>query len=441
MSMWYSELQIKKLEGNPNVFRVSETNISFTPVFKLAAVKAYKAGKTPNEIFLEAGFDLDMFSSRKPKESLKRWRSIYATHGKAGLLEERRGKGSSGRPSSKGLSIEEKLRRAEAKIKLLEIEMSFLKKAEGTRKAGEARQTLSTSLCSELINRTIRQFNIKTRHLCSLAKVRVSGYYRWLSAEDTRQQKEEADERDLLLIKTHFDRLNGKAGALVIKMNLENVDNVVMNHKKIRRLMRKYNLIAKVRRANPYRKVAQATQEHKTCANLLKRQFNQAEPEKVLLTDITYLKYNHGQQWGYLSCVKDGSTNEILAHYLSTSLELWLVNRTLDKLLERLNGNIHPEAILHSDQGMHYTHPEFQKHVVETGFRQSMSRRGNCYDNAPMESFFGHMKDQLEYKDCTSIDELRNRINEYIHFYNTERYQWTLKKMTPYEYRNHLLAA
>ncbi len=127
--MWYSELQIKKLEGNPNVFRVSETNISFTPVFKLAAVKAYKAGKTPNEIFLEAGFDLDMFSSRKPKESLKRWRSIYAAHGKAGLLEERRGKGSSGRPSSKGLSIEEKLRRAEAKIKLLEIENEFSKKS------------------------------------------------------------------------------------------------------------------------------------------------------------------------------------------------------------------------------------------------------------------------------------------------------------------------
>jgi len=92
------------------------------------------------------------------------------------------------------------------------------------------------------------------------------------------------------------------------------------------------------------------------------------------------LKYNHGQQWGYLSCVKDGSMNEILAHYLSTSPELSLVNRTLDKLLERLDGNIHPEATLHSDQGMHYTHSEFQKRVSETGFRQSMSRRGNCYD-------------------------------------------------------------
>ncbi|MGG4396530.1 IS3 family transposase, partial [Paenibacillus thiaminolyticus] len=154
----------------------------------------------------------------------------------------------------------------------------------------------------ELLNRTIRQYGIKglTRHLCKLAKVSFSGYYRWLSAEESRQRREEADEKDLLLIKAHFDRLNGKAGALVIKMNLENEDNVVMNHKKIRRLMRKYNLVAKVRQANPYRKMAQATQEHKTCANLLNRQFDQGEPEKVLLTDITYLKYNHGQQWGYL---------------------------------------------------------------------------------------------------------------------------------------------
>jgi len=85
--------------------RVSESNISFTPAF-----------------------DLDMFSSRKPKESLKRWRSIYAAHGEADLLEERRGKGSAGRPSSKELSVEEKLRRTEAKIKLLEIENEVLKK-------------------------------------------------------------------------------------------------------------------------------------------------------------------------------------------------------------------------------------------------------------------------------------------------------------------------
>jgi transposase len=126
--MGYTEAQIKRLEENPNVKRVSEMNISFTQSFKLAAVKAYKAGKTPKEIFLEAGFDVNMFNSDRPKESLKRWRKTYAAYGEEALLEERRGKGSTGRPTSKELSVEEKLRRAEVKIKLLEVENEFLKK-------------------------------------------------------------------------------------------------------------------------------------------------------------------------------------------------------------------------------------------------------------------------------------------------------------------------
>jgi transposase len=119
---------MRQLEANPNVLHVLEKNITFDPSFKLGAVKAYQAGKTPMEIFLEAGFDVDMLSLGKPKHSLKRWRDTYAAHGEAGLLEERRGKGSSGRPTSKELSTEEKLKRAEAKIKLLEVENDFLKK-------------------------------------------------------------------------------------------------------------------------------------------------------------------------------------------------------------------------------------------------------------------------------------------------------------------------
>ncbi|CAM3619620.1 Integrase catalytic domain-containing protein [Paenibacillus lupini] len=223
-------------------------------------------------------------------------------------------------------------------------------------------------------------------------------------------------------------------------MHLERKDTVIMNHKKIRRLMRKYNMVAKVRQANPYRKMAKATQEHRTCPNLLERQFNQGEPGKVLLTDITYMKYGNGQ-WAYLSCVKDGSTNQVPAHFLSTSLELEIVEKTLEELLNKMDYTIHPEAILHSDQGMHYTHPVFQDKVKNAGFKQSMSRKGNCWDNAPMESFFGHMKDELEYEDCQTIQELRQRVNEYILEYNTERYQWGLKKMTPDEYRSHLLTA
>ena len=278
------------------------------------------------------------------------------------------------------------------------------------------------------------------RYLCEIAGVSPSGYYRWLGAEKNRQLREAADERDIALIKHHFKALNQKAGALVIKMHLEHGDSVVMNHKKIRRLMRKYKLVAQVRQANPYRKMAKATQEHMTCPNLLQRQFDQGEAEKVFLTDITYLRYGNSQ-WAYLSCVKDGTTKQILAYCLSSTLEISIVKRTIRRLLERLDGNVHPEAIIHSDQGMHYTLPRIREMITKAGFRQSMSRKGNCWDNAPMESFFGHMKDELDYSDALTIEELRARVDRYITFYNTERYQWTLKKMTPDEFRSHLLAA
>jgi putative transposase len=223
-------------------------------------------------------------------------------------------------------------------------------------------------------------------------------------------------------------------------MILENDYFVVMNHKKIRRLMRKYGLTAKVRNANPYKKMSKATQEHKTCPNILKRKFNQEEPGKVLLTDITYLYYSNGQK-AYLSCVKDGSTNEILAHYLSTSLKMNIVYKTLGGLKEAMQNQFHPEVILHSDQGFHYTHPLFQKRVKKLNITQSMSRKGNCWDNAPMESFFGHFKDEVDYKECSSFNELKQMVDSYIEEYNNHRYQWGLKKMTPVQYRGHLLAA
>lgn len=294
----------------------------------------------------------------------------------------------------------------------------------------------------EMINQTIRKHGLQrmTRYLCRLARVSLSGYYRWQAAEEARQLREETDERDASLIKKHYDTLNGKAGALVVKMRLERKDGIIMNHKKIRRLMRKYKLVAKIRQANPYRKMAKSTQEHQTCPNLLKRQFDQGEPEKVLLTDITYMHYGNGQ-CAYLSVVKDGATRQILAHYLSSSLAMPIVERTLENLLERLDGNIHPEALLHSDQGMHYTHPRFRLLVRKAGFTQSMSRKGNCWDNASMESFFGHMKDELEYRSCMTLLELRTRVDDYIAYYNSERYQWALKEMTPDEFRSHLLTA
>jgi transposase len=126
----FTEETMRSLVENPNVQRVSETNISYTAEFKLAAVKAYNEGIPPAEIFLKAGFDLDLIGSKKPKHSLKRWRDTYAKYGESGLREERRGKGSTGRKPAGTLSAEEELKRAKAKIAWLEAEVDFLKKLE-----------------------------------------------------------------------------------------------------------------------------------------------------------------------------------------------------------------------------------------------------------------------------------------------------------------------
>ena len=279
-----------------------------------------------------------------------------------------------------------------------------------------------------------------TRYLCELAGVSRSGYYKWLQTTEQRAVSEDKDYLDYLLIKDVYDAHQGKSGYRLLYMELAEQLEVPMNHKKILRIMRKYNFFAKVRCPNPYRQLAKATHAHKTVPNLLNRQFDQDEPRKVLLTDITYLPYKHGQV-AYLSCVKDVATREILAYELSTSLKMGIVEKTLCKLEEALDGMIHPEAIIHSDQGFHYTHPDYQTRVKEIGLVQSMSRRGNCLDNAPMESFFGHLKDEVDYKEALNLEELKRMIERYIDYYNTERKQWTLKKMAPENYRSHLIAA
>ena len=97
------------------------------------------------------------------------------------------------------------------------------------------------------------------------------------------------------------------------------------------------------------------------------------------------------------------------------------------------------EAFIHSDQGFHYTSPQFQKLVKKMGLGQSMSRRGNCWDNAPQESFFGHFKDEVDLKSCETLEDLIREIKSYMTYYNHYRGQWNLKKMTPVQYRHHLL--
>jgi len=199
--------------------------------------------------------------------------------------------------------------------------------------------------------------------------------------------------------------------------------------------MKEYNLITKIRKINPYKMIMNKTQEHKTFENKLDREFKQNTPYKIFCTDITYLKYN--RKIAYLSAVKDIASREVVGWNLSMHPTMDLVFNTLESMKSNLLSL--QDILIHSDQGFHYTNPNYIKKIKDLKMIQSMSRKGNCIDNAPMESFFGHLKDDIDYKDCGTFEELNLQIKEYIEYYNNKRYQWGIKKMTPVEYRDHLL--
>ena len=211
---------------------------------------------------------------------------------------------------------------------------------------------------------------------------------------------------------------------------------VVMNIKKIRRLMDKYGLECPIRKANPYRRMAKALKTNHVADNLLNRKFTEYGPRMVLLTDITYIPYNG--VFAYLSTILDAYTRQVLSYVLSDSLEVDFVLETVNKLVKDHGIELTKETLIHSDQGCHYTSTSFIRLVNDKELRQSMSRKGNCWDNAPQESFFGHMKDEIDVSGCTKYREVKTIIEDWIDYYNNERYQWQLAKLSPNEYYRYI---
>jgi len=212
---------------------------------------------------------------------------------------------------------------------------------------------------------------------------------------------------------------------------------IIMNHKKVLRLMNKYSLLAKIRRRNPYKHIMKTNGEHRTVENKLNREFSWISPLKKLWTDITYIRFKW--RWIYLSIIKDIVTSEILSSKISDNIWLWVVLDTIKELKEKYPSWELNNTLLHSDQWFHYTHPSFWNYLKELWCIQSMSRKWNCIDNAPTESFFWHMKDEIDISLCNTLEEVAKYIESYIFYYNNSRPQWSRKKMTPVEYRNHLL--
>lgn len=213
---------------------------------------------------------------------------------------------------------------------------------------------------------------------------------------------------------------------IMLALHLEGLH---VNHKKVEKIMKELGLKAVVRVVK-YHSYKGAV--GKIAPNLLQRNFQSEEPLTKMTTDISQVKI--GNDKCFISPVIDMFNGEVLSCDVSRRPDLNQIKRMLDKLFETQDIN-RDKAILHSDQGWQYQHVYFSKALHSHGIRQSMSRKGNCLDNAIMESFFGSMKSELLYLEkFHSIEEFEKELKKYIYYYNNERIKTRLK-MSPVQYR------
>lgn len=209
----------------------------------------------------------------------------------------------------------------------------------------------------------------------------------------------------------------------------------VINHKTVQRLMREEHLVCRVR-MKKYR--SYKGEVGKIAPNLLERNFSTTAPNQKWVTDVT--EFSMFGQKLYLSPILDLHSQDIVSYMISERPVLSMVTQMLDKAFEQIPDNTN--LILHSDQGWHYQHKQYQSMLREKELSQSMSRKGNCLDNAVMENFFGHLKSELLYlQDFQSIAHFKTELIRYLDYYNNHRIKAKLKGLPPALHRLQALMA
>lgn len=437
----YTAKEMKLLKANPYTFKVTKNKLYFTIEFKKAFWIAYQAGMAPRKILEDLGYDLEMFGQKQIDSIVQRIKhqAQCGSGFRQGENRTRRKKDELSIPEETSLESKEALEEILNEVKYLRQEVEFLKKNCKNRKYSNEEILMSFGWKFEVIQKTLNEADnqLSVSMLCEIAGVSRSGYYRWVKAVDVRDKREKKDREDFELILKAYNQRGYSKGARGIHMCMLHWNPpIVMNVKKIRRLMDKYSLMCPIRRANLYRRMAKALRTSNVADNLLKREFTEHGPRRVLLTDITYIPYNG--TFAYLSTILDAYTKQILSYVLSDSLEVDFVLETVEKLIREHGVELTKETLIHSDQGCHYTSASFIRLVNDKELRQSMSRKGNCWDNAPQESFFGHMKDEIDVSGCEKYRDVRAIVDDWIDYYNNERYQWQLAKLSPNEYYGYI---
>jgi len=262
--------------------------------------------------------------------------------------------------------------------------------------------------------------------MCEFFDVSRAAYYKWVK----RLEEPDSDVERMEAVQAVYEASHKIYGYRRITMQLQDKHGLQINHKAVLRLMRKRGIRSVARRPNPYRKMEQLEIYHRY-ENVLERDFSAQAPNQKWCTDITYIRTQQG--WAFLSIIKDLYDGFIVAHVLHDRNSVALVTQTLQQAKE--NEKVTDGLILHSDQGTQYTSQAYHVLTSQYNIIPSMSRRGNCWDNAPAENFFSHLKEEyLRHFPQPTFEQAKQLAAEYIHFYNYERIQLKTRQ-TPYQTR------
>ncbi|WP_442865150.1 IS3 family transposase [Alkalihalobacillus sp. CinArs1] len=266
--------------------------------------------------------------------------------------------------------------------------------------------------------------------LLEIASLQPSSYYKWRACKAKREERDNQDhDIKMHMMGIHF--LHPETGYPTMTRLLKE-SGYQIKHKKVYRMMTEMGIQSVIRKKRKRHGYTPSV----IYPNRLKRKFKAYGPNQKMVTDITYV--SDGKRFYYLSVIQDLFNNEIVSWKLSKRNDLELVLDTVGQWTKKKDVT---EAVLHSDQGFQYTSKAYNTRIKEYDIKGSHSRKGNCLDNACIESFFSHLKtEKLYINKCKSEKEIRQAIEDYIYHYNYRRFQKKLKQRAPIEYR-HALAA
>ncbi|WP_338939120.1 IS3 family transposase [Fusobacterium nucleatum] len=327
--------------------------------------------------------------------------------------------------NDKVLSEQEKIKQLEEENLYLKAENEYLKKLKALVQERELKEKKKLRVIAEL------RAKYPFKMLLKIAGISKSVYYYYIDKKDIDEKNKDIIEK----IKEIYYANKGRYGYRRVTLELKN-QGFNINHKKVQRLMKKFNLQSIIRKKRKYS--SYKGQIGKIADNHIKRNFEATAPNQKWFTDVT--EFNLRGEKLYLSPILDAYGRYIVSYDISHSPNLEQINHMLN-LAFKENEN-YENLIFHSDQGWQYQHNSYQERLKEKKITQSMSRKGNSLDNGLMECFFGLLKSEMFYEQeekYKTLEELKEAIENYIYYYNNKRIKEKLKGLTPASYRSQSL--